>query len=398
MSTTLHRSLGLTQLVLYGTGTILGAGIYVLVGEVVASSGLLSALSFIAAGIIVAFSGYSFAVLSKRFPVSAGEVAYVQTAFNRQRLSALVGYAIVFMGITSSATIANGFYGYLSHFIDVPRWLVSILFVAILTWVAMGGVRFSVGMAAAATVIEVAGLGLVIFSARNNLGVVLEQPGDFFIPGSLADWQGIAIGAYLAFYACIGFEDMVNMAEEVKNPERNMAVGIALVLVITTLLYVMVTLAALTSLPLAELSSSHAPLALVIEQNGGLPVEVIGVISAIAVTNGALIQIIMGSRVLYGMANRNLAPEFLARLHHRSRSPKIATALVGCCVLFFTLALPLTTLAKATTTIVLGVFTLVNLALLAINLREGRHRPAALGIPLAAAILCVLFIAIQILA
>lgn len=392
---TLNRTLSLFQLVLYGTGTILGAGIYVLVGEVAASSGTFSALAFMLAGIIVAFSAYSFATLSRRFPVSAGEAAYVQAAFNRNGLSTLVGYSIVFMGITSSATIAQGFYGYLAHFIDLPNWLVSIAFVSALTWIATRTVGFAIGLAVAATVIEITGLGLVIFSAHNNLGQVIDNPQLYFLPTSTDAWWGVGIGAYLAFYACIGFEDMVNMAEEVKNPGRNMPLGIAIVLVVTTLLYILVTLAALTSLPLEVLARSHAPLALVIEKNGVISVGLIAIISAIAVTNGALIQIIMGARVLYGMGTRQLAPGFLAKIHGRTQIPHRATLVVGALVLAFTLALPMATLARTTSTIVLSVFTLVNIALLVLNWRGGYRRPLELAMPLLAALLCTGFMAMQ---
>jgi len=397
MNTGLNRSLGFWQLVFYGTGTILGAGIYVLIGEIAASSGRLSALSFIVAAIIVAFSAYSFALLSKRFPSSAGPAAYVQSAFGYPWLSTLTGYSIVFMGITSAATIAQGFFGYFSHFISAPQWLVSSIFVAVLTWVAIRGVGFSVGVAVVATLIEIAGLIIVIVSARHHLDVVVENPGEFFLPLSFTEWSGIGLGAYLAFYACIGFEDMVSMVEEVKKPEKNMVRGIATVLIITTLLYVLVALAAITSVPLDELANSEAPLALVIERNGLVSVAVIGIISAIAVTNGALIQIIMGSRVLYGMANRNLAHRSLASVHPVSRIPKTATLLVGALVLVFTLLLPLATLAKTTSTIVLSVFTLVNLSLLTLSLNAEKKPFLPIVLSTIAALLCITFMVLQLI-
>jgi len=191
---------------------------------------------------------------------------------------------------------------------------------------------------------------------------------------------------------------MVNMAEEVKNPRRNLPLGIALVLIITTVIYILVTLAALSSLPLDKLSESHAPLALVIEQNGQFPVALIGFISAIAVTNGALIQIVMGSRVFYGMATRQLAPKGLAVVSNAYRTPVVATILVGSSVALFALLFPLGALARFTSTIVLSVFTLVNLALLTLNLGAGKRGVLDLGIPLLGAILCVLFMVTQLIA
>jgi len=395
---TLKRSISLAALVLYGMGTILGAGIYVLVAEVTAQAGLLSPLAFLAATVIVAFSAYSFATLSKRFPVSAGEAAYVQEAFHRDWLSTAVGYAVIFVGITSSATIARGFCGYLGLFVAVPTWLALTAFITLLTAIAIRGVGISVRLAVAATIVEIAGLVLVIISAADKLPTALDNLGSYFLPDQIGDWRGIGLGAYLAFYACIGFEDMVNMAEEAENPQRNLPLAIALVLLLTTLLYVLVTLSALVSVPLAELRESSAPLALVMEKNGLVPVAAMGIVSAVAITNGALIQIIMGSRVLYGMAQRNLAPPILGRINPATRTPGPATLLIGGAVLLLALLFPLQKLAVATSTIVLCVFTLVNLSLLALECRGGKHSFARIGIPLAGAILSLLFIAVQLIA
>ena len=395
--TPLKRSIGLTQLVFYGAGTILGAGIYVLVGEVVGSSGRLSPLAFLLAGAIAAFSAYSFAMLARQLPVSAGEAAYIDAAFHRPWLSRLVGYAVIFMGITSSATIARGCYGYLSIFFTLNETIALIVFAGALTIVAILGIGLSVGVAVAATIVEIIGLLLVIASAADNLKLAATHTADYFVPTSAIEWQGVALGAYLAFYACIGFEDMVNVAEEAKRPERDIPVAIFLVVLITTVLYMLVTLAALTSLPLDILADSRAPLALVIESNGLVPVAVIGAISAVAVTNGALIQIIKSARVCYGMASRGLAPRPLAWVGQRFRTPWLATLVVGSAVATFALTLPLESLARVTSTIVLSVFTLVNLALLWINLKNRHFSLVGLGVPGLGAILCCLFITIQLL-
>jgi amino acid transporter len=158
---------------------------------------------------------------------------------------------------------------------------------------------------------------------------------------------------------------------------------------------VLVALAALVSVPIDSIANSTAPLALVIEHNGLIPVAMLGVISMAAVTNGALIQIIMGSRVLYGMAGRNLAPRLLAKIHVDTRIPHLATIVVAATVLLFALALPLITLAKLTSGIVLSVFALVNLSLIIIKFREGDLGIINTVIPLTGAILCVFFIGAQ---
>jgi amino acid transporter len=396
-SHSLKRTLGLSRLVLYGAGTILGAGIYVLVGEVAGASGNFSVLAFLLAGIIVAFSAYSFALLARRYPVSAGPAAYVHEAFRRPWLATLVGYAIIAAAIVSSATIARGFTGYLLFFVDIPPWLAIVFFAGVLTFIAARGVDVSVGTAVIITLIEIAGLCLVVYAARDSLHHAWDNPGHFLLPKEIADLRGIALGAFLAFYACIGFEDMVNMAEEVKKPEKNLPLGIAIVLIVTTLLYALVTLAALTAVPRELLAGSQAPLALVIEYKSTLPPWIMGIVSMAAVTNGALIQIIMGSRVLYGMARRRLAPASMARIHPRTRIPHLATLFVGGCVLLFALLLPLATLAKLTSGVILGIFTLVNLALIAIHRREGVSGWLKNGVPLVGAILCVCFVLAQLL-
>ncbi|MEZ5481933.1 MAG: amino acid permease [Porticoccaceae bacterium] len=219
------------------------------------------------------------------------------------------------------------------------------------------------------------------------------------------NWKGFAAadigslpiisGAFLAFYAFIGFEDMVNMAEEVKNPRRNTCIAIFTALIITTLLYATVAIVALSIVPLEQLSSSEAPLALVVEQGGLFSPGVMAFIGIVAILNGAMIQMIMASRVLYGMANNALIPKLLGYVSPRTRTPTIATILVGILVATFALWFPLVTLAQATSSLVLLVFILVNLSLAAINWRERRW--FRLTIPLTGSILCATFAGLQLL-
>jgi amino acid transporter len=214
----LKRSLGLTQIVLYGAGTILGAGIYVLVGEVIGVSGNFAPMAFLLAALIVAFSAYSFGVLSAAFPVSAGPAAYTEEAFRSRGLATTVGYAIIASGVISAATITRGFVGYLDIFTTLPNWISICLFVTIMAAIALRGVNTSVGLAVAITLLEISGLVLVVISAWDKLPEAWHNLPRYFLPTQKVEFEGIAIGAFLAFYACIGFEDMVNMAEEVKNP------------------------------------------------------------------------------------------------------------------------------------------------------------------------------------
>ena len=189
---------------------------------------------------------------------------------------------------------------------------------------------------------------------------------------------------------------MVNMAEEVKKPERNLPLGIAIALVVSTLLYAAVTVVAIVTLPLSDLANSDAPLALMLERNSNFPAELMALISILAIINGALIQIIMVSRVLYGMAGKKLAPQTLRSVHPVTHTPLKATLLTGIIVASFALWLPITILAKTTTSLILVVFALVNLSLLVLNYREKNAGVMGKLIPAIGAFLCISFLAFQV--
>lgn len=397
MPTPLKRSLTLTQITLYGVGSILGAGIYVLLGEVALISGTLTPVAFLVAAIVVSFSAYSYRHLARRFPYSAGEAVYVQEAFSSIAISRLVGLALVFSGIVSSATIARGFTGYFAILITLPDALMIVLLILALTGLAIWGVRQSVFVAVATTIAEIFGIALVIWASFDSLPNLLDNPKQYFVPNSLPAWSGIAAGAFIAFYAFIGFEDMVNMAEEVKDPEKNMFRSIVLALIITASLYIIVALCAVAAVPIDELAGSKAPLVLIVERNTQFPVSLMAAISLVAVINGALLQIIMCARVLYGMGKRAMLPAVFARVHPRTQTPVFATVLVGICVLLFALTLPLATLAKITSTLILGVFTLINAALLTLNWRSHQRALTELSLPAIGMFICIIFVILQFL-
>ena len=262
----LLRSLTLVEICFYGIGTILGAGIYVLLGEVVNESGMATPSAFLLSALIVSFSAYSYAQMSRRFPCSAGEAVYIMEGLNSRHLSALAGYAISLGGIVSAATIARGFTGYFAFFSELPPWAIIILLITSLTILAAWGVKQSVTIAVITTLLEIAGLLLVLFVGGDELHG-RDIPWREFLPTPDQTLAPVISGAFLAFFAFIGFEDMVNMAEEVKNPRRNLPLGIAIALITSTLLYVAVAIVAILTLPLSELANSNAPLALIIEKN-----------------------------------------------------------------------------------------------------------------------------------
>ncbi len=245
----------------------------------------------------------------------------------------------------------------------LPDWLAISLLVVSLGLLAAWGISESVWAATIITLLELLGLLIVLFVAREGLTDLPQRWVELMPPSTTDVWTGIALGGFLAFYAFIGFEDMVNVAEEVKNPRRNLPLAIILALCVSTLLYVLVALTAVLALPIETLSQSTAPLATIIEYHNQTSPISIGLISLVAIINGALIQIIMASRVMYGMARQNVAPRFFGNVNPFTRTPVRATMATTITVLVLALWLPLLTLAQAASFITLAIFALVNLAL-----------------------------------
>jgi len=399
----LKRVITLPLITFYGIGSILGAGIYVLISKIAGISGMYMPISFVIAGIVASFSAFSYAEMSSRFPKSAGEAVYVKEAFGVNWVSSLVGWAIVAVGIVSVATLANGVVGYIQLYLTLPDWSIKILVVTILFLISIWGVGESVLIASIITIVELIGILLIIFYGYESILSVPERWTELIPPLNSTVFFPIIFGAFLSFYAYIGFEDMVNMAEEVKNPKRNLPISIITVLIITTVLYVLVALVAVLSLPLDQLSSSQAPFADLIRLTSSFPVSIIVIISLVAVTNGMLIQIIMASRILYGMSKNSMAPSAFSYIYTRTRVPLISATFVFIIILISSLILPLVSLAKITSTIILMVFASVNVSLVVIKLREKKllntpnrdHISFPVFIPIIGFLLCLALVLFQ---
>lgn len=372
---TLKRSLSLPLVILYGLGTTVGAGIFVLVGKVAGVAGYQAPLAFALAAGLAGLTAFSFTELAARFPRSAGEAVYVQEGLGLPALTLAVGLTVALAGIVSSAAVTNGFVGYFHEFLDLPGPLVLGLVILILGGLAAWGIGEAVTAAALFTVLEVGGLVWVIWDGRDLAPEIWARLPDMAPDPSLVGVSGVLTGAILAFYAFIGFEDIVNVAEETRNPTRTLPAAIIWTLVVTTILYLLVAAVAVTAVAPERLSESAAPLAVVHETLTGGGAHGISLIAMVAVVNGALIQIIMATRVLYGLAAMGRLPAPLAKIDRRTRTPLIATVTVTILVLLFAYWLPLATLAETTSLLLLIVFSLVNLALL----RVKRKTPAPQG-------------------
>lgn len=385
----LRRALTTPLLTLYGLGVTVGAGIYVLVGTTAAEAGPYAPVSFLIAAIVVAFTAFSYAELSTRYPVSAGEAAYVEAGFRSGKLATVVGLAVALSGMVSAAAVSIGAASYLQGLITAPHALLTIGVVTLMGLVALWGITQSVTIAAIITLIEIGGLIFVSvwgFGFSDPLGLDFVE---MIPPMAGPHWIGIGAASLLAFFAFVGFEDMANVAEEVKDPVATMPKAIVLTLIIASLLYIATTTAVLVAVPIDTLANSAAPLSLVF---ANAPVGIqqgFAIIAIVATVNGVLIQMIMASRVLYGLADRGHLPAVLATVSRRTQTPVITTLVVVCVIILLTLTLPIDALAERTSQIVLLVFVLVNTALIRLKLR-GETKTDHFNVPIIVPVLGVL--------
>jgi len=379
----LKRSVTLPMVILYGLGTIIGAGIFVLVGKVAGIAGIYTPFSFLLAAIIAGLTALSYAELSSRFPRSAGEAIYIEETFHLRWFSVIIGFAIAIaiIGIVSAATITNGSVGYIQVFIDLPAWFISTLIIIILTILAAWGIKESVSVAAFTTSISIIALLMIVFINTDNLLSLPQRLPELIPPMTQEVTASIMLGAFIAFYAFIGFEDMINIAEEVERPRYNMPKAIALTLLITTLLYVCISLTAILSVPVKILAASDAPLVTLIGESPTYVKTLIGLISIFAIADGILVQIIKTSRILFGMARQGMVPLFFSSVHPKTRTPIIATVTVAATILMLTISFPLLTLAQFTSFLTLAVFTVINFALWRLKLRPETKPSTYLNLP-----------------
>ena len=384
----LARRIGLPLLILYGMGVTIGAGIYVLIGETTARAGTYGPTSFLVAAVIMAFSAASFAELCGRVPRAAGEALYVASAFHRPWLTLATGGLVLLAAIVAAATISLGSAGYMSELIPLPRSVLTVGVVGFTAALAAWGIRESVIFAAVLTLVEITGLLAIIglgFWTQPDIMSHIPQVVPPLSSGS--GWSAVLAASLLAFFAFIGFDDTVNLAEESPNPERLIPWAIAITLVIVTALYFLVSLVAVTTLSAQELQSSNAPVALLYEKLTGASPVAITLIGVFATLNGVVIQIIMASRVLYGLASSGHLPKGLGRINSATQTPVFATTLVAAVIVVLVLLFPLEGLAEMTSTVILVVFMLVNLALVRIKLTGVRPPANAVEVPLIAPVL-----------
>lgn len=364
----LKRALGLPLLVFYGLGVTVGAGIFALIGEILGMAGEKTALAFLIAGLIAVATARSYALLARRYPKAAGAAVYAEAAFGAAA-GRFAGLGVTLIAIVSSAAIAVAFTGYVASFLPLPSILLVVLLLALLGAVAWYGVRESVVFAAVITVLEVGTLAIIAMAGFPALKDAALWQAAFLVLPEPAMLAIVLPAAAVAFFAFIGFEDIVNMAEEVHSPERTIGWAIGITLAVTTLLYVLLALVATGAPDRAAIAGSGAPLADLFAQFTGLPAWPVSLLATLAMVNGILVQIIMASRVIYGMSREKLLPAWFGAVDPVRRTPTRAIAVVTAIIAVLALAAPLIQLATATSYMILAIFALVNLSLIRIARR-----------------------------
>jgi amino acid transporter len=350
----LRRVLTFWPLLFYGLGVIVGAGIYVALGEVIARAGSAAPLSFLIAGICAALSGLCYAELAGRYPEAAGATAYVQKAFGSNALGLFVGAATTIAAAVSAAAIAHGAVSYIDEFLPLPPTLVAVLLIVSFGALSSYGVRASVSIAAMLGALELLGL-----LAAFGMGMYRADYGSLsgrYDSGFLDNWGGVAKGAFIAFFAYVGFETLANMAEEVKEPEKTVPRTILAAVAMSLVIYFAVSLSvvlggATGENPLSSLFEGHWALAF-------------SILVFFTIANGTLVQINMLSRLFYGMANLGELPKALAHVNRKTGTPIHATVLTTAIILVASVFLDFKTLLTIVNYLTLGIFIMVDLALM----------------------------------
>ena len=355
----LKRRLGLWVTVITGVGVILGSGIYVLVGVAAGEAGNAVWLSFLVAAAVAGLTGLSYARLSKLRPKNAPEFQFVGMAF-KPSLAFLAGWMILWAVVISSSAVALGFAGYLSYLLGTPVVPVAIGLVLVCSIVVFLGIGESALLAGLLTFVEVAGLIFIIVVGVPHFGEVNVME----MPAGLLGTVGVAS---LVFFAYLGFEGMANLSEEMKNPEKDLPRAILLALGISTLLYILVSLAAISVVDWQALGSSDAPLALVaVEVLGDNAGTTLTLVALFSTANTVLLLLLGASRAMWAMSCARALPRVFCVIGEERRTPWLAIIVVGFFASLFTLFEDIGDVAEFTNFATLLAFAGVNAAALKI--------------------------------
>ena len=362
----LRRHMGLFQLTMYGTGLILGAGIYVLIGEAAGFAGDAVWVSFVLGSIVALFAGFSYAELSSLFPKVPAEYVFIKNAFKNNFFAFLIGWLIAIASIITAATVALGFGGYFSEFVNIPIVISAIGLLVVLSIVNFVGIRESAFTNTIFTIIEISGLILIIV-----IGFTFTNPEPVNYIDSPSGFTGIAAAFLLVFFAFIGFEAIANISEEVKKPKKTLPRAIVLSVAISGMIYILVSLAVVRVVNWEELATSSAPFALVAEKALGSEAHVLlSSIALFAITNTVLITLVTGSRIFYGLAREQIFPVILKKIHFKTKTPWVAIIVIMGASIVFTMIGDIVIVANIAVFAIVITFASVNLAVIVLRYTE----------------------------
>ncbi|MFB9955941.1 APC family permease [Cellulomonas denverensis] len=375
-TTGLRRAVTGPLLFLFILGDVLGAGVYALVGELAVEAGGAVWLPLIVALLMALLTAASYAELVTKYPQVGGSAVFAQRAFGSPLVSFLVGFCMLAAGVTSAAGLSLAFAGdYLGAFWDVPAVPAALVFLALIAALNARGIKESLGANVVMTVIEVSGLLLVVVlgaivmgRGEGDLGRLAELPAE-------TSWGMAALGgALIAFYSFVGFETSANLAEEVTDVRRVYPRALFGALIAAGVIYVLVGIVAPAVVSPETLSGSSGPLLEVVRAAGGVPLQLFSVIALIAVANGALLTMIMASRLAYGMAREGLLPAALGRVLPHRRTPWVAIVVTTAVAMLLAATGSLVDLASTVVLLLLFVFLSTNVAVLVLR-RDPVDRP-----------------------
>lgn len=372
----LARTIGPFQLALYALGSMLGSGIYGLIGKAAGQAGNAVWLSFLVALVAALLTALSYASLGSRHPRAGGAAYATQRAFRWPILSFTVGLALICSGLTSIATQSKIFaanFAELTGIEAIPLQLIAIGFILIMTGIVFRGIRESMWVNVISTIIEATGLLIVIAAGSAYWGSVNY----FEIPPDKAD-IGMAVvvlqASVLTFFAFIGFEDAINVGEECRDPQTTIPIGLVAATAMAAVLYIATAVTSVSVVPPAELAQAPSPLTEVMSRAApGFPAWVMTCIALFSVGNSALINYITASRLLYGMSNQGLLPETFGAVHKERRTPHYAIFVLLIVLLPLAMLGSIADLAAATVLLLMLVFIVVNASLFVLIRRPGEE-------------------------
>jgi APA family basic amino acid/polyamine antiporter len=366
----LKRVVTTPMLVLFILGDVLGAGVYALAGTIADQVGGAIWVPLLVALLFALLTAGSYAELVTKYPQAGAAAVFAGKAFRSPLVSFLVGFCMLAAGVTSAAGLSLAFAGdYLASFIDVPPHLAALVFLAAIAALNARGIKESLSANIVMTLIEVSGLVLVVVAGAWYLGQGQGDPGRALaFKAGVSPAVAVLGAALLAFYSFVGFETSANLAEEVRDVRRTYPLALFGALLIAGVIYMAVGVAAAAVLPIETLMGSSAPLLEVVKASGlGIPPRLFAVIALVAVANGALLTMIMASRLTYGMARAGLLPSVFGRVLAQRRTPWVAILATSIVAVGLTLTGSLQVLAQTVVLLLLFVFISTNLAVLVLR-------------------------------